>query len=181
MRRKKPVTLAQQYPQALLSPADVDDPYEPGAKLRVIRNLREHPIATLHHNGRISESQRIAAELFRSKYELSVLGAAKAIDYTKERVDGGKLSEPLSERSQEAFQWLNNVARYPSIGKVGFSILVAICGEGKGIAETAKTWSGAHVVAGSRGQGFILGRLIEALEGLIEHCGMTAIGTRRRP
>lgn len=179
MRKPKPVTLAQQYPRAVLAPADVDDPYEAGAKLRVIRNLREHPIATLHHNGTISESQRIAAELFRSKYELSVLGAAKAIDYTKERVDGGRLAEPLSERAQEAFQWLNSVARYPGIGKLGFTVLVAICGEGKGIAETAKAWNGSHA-AGSRGQGYVRGRLIEALEGLIEHCGMTAIGRAKR-
>jgi hypothetical protein len=179
MKRKKPVTLAQQYPQALLSPADVDDPYEPGAKLRVIKNVREHAISQLHSTGVITDDQRIAAELFRAKYEMSVLGASKAIDYTKERVDGGRLAEPLSERVQEAFQWLNSVARYPGIGKQGFSVLVAVCGEGKGLIETAKSWSGCHA-DGTRGHVYIKGRLIEALEELIKHSGMIAVGSNRR-
>jgi hypothetical protein len=148
----------------------VDDPLEAGAKLKVSRNLREHPLHILHHNGRLDDAQLIAGELFRRQWEAAaVAGAMSAGDLSKIKVDGGgRRAGEISNRSADAIGWLNKVVRYEGVGKVGFSVLVQICGEGRGIAETTAVWEGAHVVAGARGAGFVLGRLIEALDGLIE-------------
>ena len=173
-RESKRIRLARlQEPanrQAVVKAAVVDDPLEAGAKLRVSRNLRESPILMLHGNGRIDDAQLVAGELFRQRWEAAAVGGSmRGTDWGKARVDGGKpVAGVVGDRAADAMEWLNRVARYEGVGKIGFGVLVAVCGEGKGIAETAGHWEGAHVVAGSRGAGFVLGRLLEALDGLIE-------------
>lgn len=168
MSRKKPITLAQQYPQAVLAADDVDDPYERGAKLRVIRNLREHPIAMLAHSGRITEAQRIAGMEFNRRFEAAAIGQQQAIDYSKTRVDGGGAIEPLPERIQEAVQWLNRLAKGGSVGKAGFAILSQICGEGRGVNETAQRFYNAGCPKGRAGDGWVLGILVTALDGVLD-------------
>ncbi len=178
-KAKKPLAMtSSHYLQSYLVAADVPDPYEPEKPLRVMRNLREHPLHMLAHNGRITDAQKWAGEIFRAKYERAVIGASIAIDYSKERVDGGPAIEPLTEGQQRAVEWLNQVARYPSIGKIGFAILTQICGEGRGIAETAEKWRGAHVQSGPRGEGYISSRLVECLDGLLDFMGAVAVGRK---
>lgn len=170
--------------QAVIREVEVDDPYEKGEKLRVARNIREHPLHTLHASKRIDDAQLVAGEMFRRKWERAAIGPSKSIDLSAIRVDGGgPVLGTITDGAAESIQWLNRVARYPGCGKVGFAILSQICGEGRGIAETADRWRSAsapHVVAGSRGQGFVIGRLIEALDALIECEGMVAVGRRKR-
>lgn len=167
--------------QAVIREIEVDDPYEKGVTVRVARNIREHPLHILHANKRIDSAQMVAGEMFRRRWEKAAIGPSRSIDLSAIRVDGGRpVGGTVSDGAAEALEWLNRVARYPGCGKVGFAILSQICGEGRGIAETAKMWAGAHVVAGSRGQGFVIGRLIEALDALIECEGMVAVGRRKR-
>ncbi len=167
--------------QAVIREIEVDDPYEKGAKLRAARNIREHPLHILHANKRIDSAQLLAGEMFRRRWERAAIGASRSIDLSAIRVDGGgPVLGTITDGAAESMEWLNRVARYPGCGKVGFAILSQICGEGRGIAETADRWLGAHVVAGSRGQGFVIGRLIEALDALIECEGMVAVGRRKR-
>lgn len=178
-RRKVSVTLATSAHMEMAK-AVVDDPYERGAKAEVLVNIREHPISRMHHAGQISDSQRIAAEAFRSNYERAVLGGSKAIDYTKERVDGGLPAETLTEAQQRATQWLVDVARYSGCGQTGYAILTHICGEGRGIEETAKRFRGSGAPAGKSGNGWVLGVLVTSLEALIQHLGMEAVGKSRQ-
>ena len=178
-RRKAPITLATSA-HIELKAGVVDDPYEKGAKLAVMMNVREHPISRLHHAGQISDSQKIAGEMFRANYERAVLGGSKAIDYTKERVDGGMAAEPLSEAVQRAVQWLNDVARYSGCGPRGYAVLTQICGEGHGLQETARRMRGSGAPGGRAGDGYVLGVLVTSLEALIQHCGMEAVGRGRR-
>ncbi|MEN9393192.1 MAG: hypothetical protein RLZZ104_1535 [Pseudomonadota bacterium] len=178
-RRKVSVTLATSAHMEMAK-AVVDDPYERGAKAEVLVNIREHPISRMHHAGQISDSQRIAAEAFRAHYERSVLGGQKAIDYTKERVDGGLPAEPLTEAAQRATQWLVDVARYSGCGQTGYAILTHVCGEGRGIQETAKRFRGSGAPGGMQGNGWVLGVLVTSLEALIQHLGMEAVGRRPR-
>lgn len=168
MSRKKPVSLAQQYPQAVLAVDDVDDPYERGAKLRIVRNVREHPIAMLAHMGRITEAQRIAGMEFCRRFEAASIGQQQAIDYSRTRVDGGGAIEPLPERIQEAVEWLNSLARASGTSKVGFAILSQICGEGRGIQETALRFHNSGCPKGRAGDGWVLGILVSALEGVLD-------------
>lgn len=178
-KRKATITLATSR-HIELGEDLVDDPYERGAKLRVIRNVREHPVSYLHAKGIINESQRIAGEAFRANYERAVLGAAKAIDYTKERVDGGLPAEPLTEAAQRATQWLNDVAKHSGCGLRGYTILTHVCGEGHGLETTAKMLRGSGCPGGRAGVGWVQGILVISLEALIQHLGMEAVGKRRR-
>ena len=179
-RRRKPTITLATAAHIELAEGLVDDPYEPGAKLRVAKNIREHPISRLAHNGQISESQRICAEVFRSKYERAVIGPLRAIDYAKERVDGGLPGEPLTAAAQEAAQWLNDCARYSGCGKLGYSVLTHVCGEGRGIVETARLLRCSGGPGGKQGEGYVHGVLVMALEALIQHLGMEVVGRKRQ-
>jgi hypothetical protein len=174
-KRKVTITLATSR-HIELAEGLVDDPYEPGAKLRVVRNVREHPVSHLHARGVLSESQRIAGEAFRSNYERAVLGGAKSIDYTEERVDGGLPAEPLSEAVQRAVDWLNDIARHSGCGMRGYAILTAVCGEGLGLQDTARRMRGSGCPGGRAGDGWVQGILVMSLEALIQHLGMEAVG-----
>jgi hypothetical protein len=178
-KRKVKITLATST-HVELGEGLVDDPYEKGAKLRVIKNVREHPVSHLHARGILSDSQAIAGETFRSNYERAVLGASRAIDYTKERVDGGLPAEPLSESAQRATQWLNDVARHSGCGMRGYAILTAVCGEGQGIVATARIMRNSGAPGGRAGEGWVQAYLVDSLERLIQHLGMQAVGRRRR-
>ncbi len=178
-KRKVQITLATSR-HIELGEGLVDDPYEKGAKLRVIKNVREHPVSHLLARGILSDSQAIAGETFRSNYERAVLGASRAIDYTKERVDGGLPAEPLSEAAQRATQWLNDVARHSGCGQIGYTILTHVCGEGIGMEATAKILRGSGCPGGRAGAGWVQAYLVDSLERLIHHLGMEAVGRRRR-
>jgi hypothetical protein len=82
---------------------DVDDPYatRPGEKIRVLRQLRSDPLARLHSRKQIDEAQYRAGRAFQRDWETAERGA-RAIDPTRERVDGGQPAEPLFERQARA-------------------------------------------------------------------------------
>ena len=178
-RRKPSITLATSAHMELAKGV-VDDPYEKGAKAEVIINIREHPISRMHHAGQISDSQRVAAELFRAHYERSVIGSQKAIDYTKVRVDGGLPAETLTEAQQRATQWLKDVARQSGCGQTGYAILTHVGGDGRGVTETAKLFRGSGAPGGKQGVGWVVGIVVVSLEALIQHLGMEAVGRRPR-
>lgn len=181
MSRKRKVTITLATSRHVeLAEGLVDDPYEAGAKLRVIRNVREHPISHLHARGVISESQRIAGEAFRSNYERAVLGGSKAIDYSRVRVDGGLPAEPLSEAAQRATQWLTDVAKHSGCGLRGYTILTHVCGEGHGLQATAKMLRGSGCPGGMQGIGYVQALLVDSLERLIQHLGMEVVGRSPR-
>lgn len=88
---------------------EVDDPYalEPGEKVLALRSLRDDPIERLFVRRQIDQAQRDAGAAYRRDLELAEFGGAKAIDPTKEAVDGGGLiPEPFSESRSEATQRL---------------------------------------------------------------------------
>ena len=84
---------------ALIGTIVVDDPHgtEAFEKLVVFRNLRDDPLAALHDAKQIDQAQFVAGRHWQKCYELSELGGARAIDPTKEAVDGGRCPEPLSD------------------------------------------------------------------------------------
>lgn len=178
-RAKKPGPMTSAtYLQSVLVAADVPDPYEPEKPLRVMRNLREHPLHMLSHSGRINEAQRWAGEKFRAAYEKAVIGASIAIDYSRVRVDGGPSRDPLSETQIRAVDWLNKLARYPTTGKASYAILTQICGEGRGIAEVARQWEKSIGLTGPRAEGFVSGNLILGLDAILDFEGAVATGKR---
>jgi hypothetical protein len=166
MKKSKPISIAQQYPQAILAADDVDDPYEKGAKLRVVRNVKEHTISLLHHLNRIDDAQRFAAMEFCRRFEQASIGQQRAIDYSRVRVDGGMLAEPLSERTQEAVEWLKECSRY--VGSRAWPILISVAGEGRGLNEVASLHYNAGCPKGRAGDGYILALLKVGLDAVLD-------------
>src|SRR5437868_8808650 len=78
---------------------EVDDPYalEPGDKVLAFRSLRDDPIERLHCRGMIDDAQRDAGRAYRDDLQLAEIGGARAIDPSKEAVDGGAPPEMYSE------------------------------------------------------------------------------------
>ena len=178
MTRKK-IQLTGTRHQTLVV-GEAPDVFEPHKTARVVRNMREHALSYLEHQGRITADQRLAGDEFRRHYECAMLGAARAIDYTRVRVDGGVVADPLTERMQDAHRWLSEASRIPGVGQVGYQLLVNVAGEGQFVSEVAKRWGGVHAAGSSRAEGYIMGRLCEALDEVAKHFGLIAIGRAKR-
>jgi hypothetical protein len=105
-RRSTDTLAAGQY-----APVEVDDPFEPGAKIVVLRQLRSDPLARLHSRDQIDDAQFLAGREYQISWERVACGA-RAIDPSKEKVDGGLLYEPFSEARREASLKLADADRH---------------------------------------------------------------------
>jgi hypothetical protein len=105
---------------ARVAPMDVPDPYgEPGDKITVLRSLRDDPLARLHVRDQIDDAQYYAGRRFQSDFEIAERGP-RAIDPSKEAVDGGRMPEPITESQQAAHYRLNRA--HEALGRAGKAI-----------------------------------------------------------
>jgi hypothetical protein len=114
-RRSKDVLAAGQY-----APIEVDDPYEAGEKISVLRQLRSDPLGRLHAHHQIDEAQYHGGRAFQFDFETAERGP-RAIDPGKEAVDGGMMPDPLSEARMAATDRLKDV--YRKLGLTGSAII----------------------------------------------------------
>jgi hypothetical protein len=84
-----------------LTPIEVDDPWERGAKIVVVRSLRDDPLARLHARDQIDQAQYEAGKRYRLDWEKAERGP-RAIDPSKEFVDGGCPPEPITDAQRKA-------------------------------------------------------------------------------
>jgi hypothetical protein len=103
-----------------LTPEEVDDPYEAGAKIMVMRSTRNDPLAGMHARKTIDEAQYWGGRAFQRDFEAAERGPC-AIDPSKEFVDGGTLPEPITQSQQEAAVRLAGV--YRELGPDGSALL----------------------------------------------------------
>src|SRR3569833_1982878 len=70
--------------------AVVDDPYGtiPGEKIAVTRAIRDDPLAEFHARKQIDDAMMAAGRTWHQHHENSEIGGVRAIDPTKEAVDG---------------------------------------------------------------------------------------------
>lgn len=120
---------------AQVAPMEVEDPYEPGAKITVLRSTRRDPLAWMHAHGQIDEAQYRAGRAWQRDWE-TVEQGARAIDPTKEAVDGGRLPEPLTDQRTKAAVRLKGVAAVLERAD-DKTILYAFLAEGMGIEQIA--------------------------------------------
>jgi hypothetical protein len=102
---------AQDLPlNAEVAPVEVDDPLglEPGEKIIALRSTRGDPLAKLHAHHQIDEAQFRGGRAFQSDWEKAERGP-RAIDPTRERVDGGQAREPITEGQRRAVVRLNRI------------------------------------------------------------------------
>lgn len=111
---------------AQVAAVEIDDPLEPGAKAYAFKSIRDDPLNRMFIHGHIDKAQLEAGEKWREAFEVAEIGGAKAIDWTKERVDGGRLSEPFTERQRRAFRTLARAA--DALGRDGDALVRDVLG-----------------------------------------------------
>ena len=68
-------------------------------KVQIIRSLRDDPLAAMYAAGQITKVQRDAGRAWEGWFHHSEIGPIRAIDPSRDKVDGGKLAEPLGNRA----------------------------------------------------------------------------------
>ena len=83
---------------------------EPGEKIVALRSICNDPLARLHSHGQIDEAQYQAGRAFQGDWEKAERGP-RAVDPTREYVDGGQRREPITEGQRKAVLRLNRAER----------------------------------------------------------------------
>ena len=109
-RRAKDLLAAGQY-----VPLEVVDPYDPQSKITVLRQTRGDTLGWMHAHHQIDDAQYLAGRRYERDRELADRGA-RAIDPTKEAVDGGGIVEPLPDSQIQAVARLTQV--HVALGRV---------------------------------------------------------------
>src|ERR1700704_6372785 len=88
---------------AEVAAVEVDDPLalEPGAKIITLGAIRNDPRARLHSHRQIDEAQYQGGRAFQNDWEKAERGP-RAVDPTREYVDGGQAREAITERQRQA-------------------------------------------------------------------------------
>lgn len=119
----------------------VEDPFDHLARIEVVRNLRDDPLARLHARSQIDEAQFQAGRAYQRDWETAERGPC-AIDPTKEAVDGGRLAEPITEGQQKAARRLNVALN--ELGSDGSSIVYDVLIDGMTMEQVSgrRGWKG---------------------------------------
>lgn len=133
----------------MVAPIDVEDPLglDPGDKIRVLRSTRDDPLAGMHARKTIDEAQYWGGRDFQRDFEAAERGP-KAIDFTKEAVDGGVMPEPITEAQRKAARRLAEV--YKELGPDGAALMHDVLIH----SQTYKQIAGARGFAGERWEKF---------------------------
>ncbi|KJC55057.1 hypothetical protein UP10_39585 [Bradyrhizobium sp. LTSPM299] len=93
---------------AEVATVEVDDPLglEPGEKIVVLRSIRNDPLGRLHAHRQIDDAQYRGGRAFQGDWERAERGP-RAVDTTREYVDGGRRREPITEGQRQASLRLN--------------------------------------------------------------------------
>ena len=83
---------------------------EPGEKIVALRSIRNDPLGRLHSHRQIDEAQYQGGRAFQSDWEKAERGP-RAVDPTREYVDGGQMREPITEGQRKAVLRLNRAER----------------------------------------------------------------------
>jgi hypothetical protein len=128
--------LAELPINASVARAVVDDPYEWGGQIAVLRSLRDDPLARLLVRQQISDIQYKAGRLWQADYEAAEIGSARGIDPAKEQVDGGRFVELNTDKRLAAAARLNKDCR--ALGQNGDMLLRDVLGRGLMIRQAAE-------------------------------------------
>lgn len=189
--RNRKVSLAQVHDRQATNLPDnaqvrvvtVDDPYEPGAKITALASLRGDPLGRLHERDQLrSPQERIddakrgrntgtaryeAGRWYQKRLELAEVGSVKAMDTTKEPVDGGGMTaEPITERQRRACKELDLADK--KLGIHGKLIARAILGDRCSLKQVAVRFG---LNTGERAVSYLGARFREILETLAKVSG----------
>jgi len=146
--------------QADTVPVEVEDPWEPGTKIIVLRQQRGDPLARLHAHRHITESQYHSGRAYQGDWELAEQGP-QGIDPTREYVDGGKLADPYSVRRMEARERVK--AANITLGADKMKLVQLVLIEGYTVERAATERFRRHGQTWSRYYGTMLRDALETL------------------
>lgn len=119
-RRKKPHNPAKAHDRrsrdlprnADVAAVEVDNPLalDPGEKIVALRSLRNDPLGRLHTHHQVDEAQYQGGRAFQSDWEKAERGP-RAVDPSRDYVDGGQMREPITEGQRKAVLRLNRAER----------------------------------------------------------------------
>jgi hypothetical protein len=99
---------------------EVDDPYEPGgARIGVLRSVRDDPLADHRARGHIDEAQYLAGREFQKHFGIAERGP-RAMQMA-ELVDGSPARESLTDEQLRAGKWLTKC--YVELGRDGAALV----------------------------------------------------------
>jgi hypothetical protein len=127
--------------KVMVAPMLVPDPYEAGAQIVVVRNLRDDPLGERHARGTIDEAQYRAGRDYQRDFEQAGGGSVRAIDFTREAVDGGLRDYGVSDARIQATDRLG--AAHVALGLLGTSIAQDVLVSGYSVATIAARWGHA--------------------------------------
>jgi hypothetical protein len=146
---------------AKVGPVVADDPYEPGSKLTVLRSLRDDPLAAMHNAGQIDQAQFVAGRHWQRAFELAQGGGVRAVDLTRERVDGSRIRQAtVTDAQLKAFSDLAKAMT--ALGQEGESLVKDFLGRGLGVRDVAARRGAVR----ERERGYVGWRLRECLNTL---------------
>lgn len=152
MKRRKPAPKPKPVdrPHIEIAERDIENPMwsraHDGEKTnpRLIRaqvNTLESPISYLASKGALFPAQVAAADRLRALFERMGASGARAIDWRREAVDGGRIPEPVGIMQIDAGLILKTArqAVVAEHGEYGWRILQYVCADGRHIREMAAT------------------------------------------
>jgi hypothetical protein len=143
---------------ARVSAMEVVDPLD-GEKIVVLRSTRDDPLADLHARHMIDEAQYHAGREFQRHFE-AVESGARAIDFTKEAVDGGRNYEGITDARMRSSDMLT--IAYEKLGLNGQVIVHEVLVHNL----TRKQMAESRGLSGKRWEEYIGMRFRECLDTL---------------
>lgn len=156
---------------------EVSDPYEPDKKLMVAKNVATHPLDHLFAREAITRDQKAAGDRFLGLYEDAEIGGARAIDYSRVKVDISFEHKGLDPRSGQAIDELDAIRAI--VGRRSYQLLWDVIGRRQSPHQIAAEMDQA-LVGSRRTREFLLTSLRHALDDLTAHFDVVALGRKRR-
>lgn len=101
----------------------------------MMRSVRDDPLGRMHDRKMVDEAQYQAGREFQNDFETAERGP-RAIDPSKECVDGGVLPEPITESQRRAVMRLNRAER--ELGQSGSGIIHDVLIRGLSIQQVGE-------------------------------------------
>lgn len=126
-RKKRKVTLPGLNGSVQLEETMIQDPFEPSKQLKVMKNTRVHPIDNMEARGTINAAQKAAGDRFLGLFDRAEIGGARAIDYSKVKVDVSYSHRGIAPGVAEAVQELNQIRQH--LGARYYKLLCSVVGD----------------------------------------------------
>lgn len=178
-KRKKPITLPSVGFNGNIEIhfAEVEDPFEKGKRLSVAKNVATHPLDHLLARSHITIDQKAAGDRFLRLYEDAEIGGARAIDYSRVKVDVSFQHKGLNPRAGKAIDELEAIRAI--VGRRSYGLLWEVIGRRRSPHQIAAEIDKAEI-GSRRTREFILTSLRHSLDDLAGHFGVAARGRKRR-